>query len=149
MTFGCPSPGCRPGDFFRFHDRVIVSDSPENQANLQQRLADLERREAEWRQWRIEQDQRDRRQYAAIQELTTLVKELRTAITLQARKTLKVVEAAQYAEVEPATIRRWLADGRLKGRKVGNRQQSPWRIRRKDLDECLERNANTVDDDSP
>jgi len=61
---------------------------------------------------------------------------------LKDRKTLTVPEAAKYADVEPATIRRWLSDGKLKGVKRGDQKQSQWIVRRRDLDILLERNVN-------
>lgn len=68
---------------------------------------------------------------------------IETALAMQGRKKLTVPEAARHARKKASTIRRWLADGRLKATKVGDKKQSRWYIRRQDLDAFLERNTNS------
>ena len=80
--------------------------------------------------------------HTEIAALKETVAGLAESLRLKDRRTLSVAEAARYAGVEPATIRRWLFDGKLKGVKRGGQQQSHWTVRRRDLDILLERNVN-------
>ena len=46
-------------------------------------------------------------------------------------------KAAELAAVHPATIRRWIADGRLPTRQVGSPARPRFRVLRSDLDRVL------------
>lgn len=96
----------------------------------------LARQRDEWRQWRTGHD-------AVLADLRRRVDEMEDARRLAAQKSMSVCEAARYSGVEPATVRRWLADGRLRGTKKGGVRQSRWRIRRQELDAFLERATNS------
>lgn len=129
------SPGRQPGDFF-VSGRTAVDDALSKVLTRLDEIADaLAQQQDESRRWRTAQD-------AAIADLHRRVKEMETARQLAGRKTMSVPQAAVYAGVEPATMRRWLANGKLKGAKAGDLKQSRWRIRRQDLDALLERVTN-------
>jgi len=78
-----------------------------------------------------------------IAALKNTVLDLGESMRLKDRKTLSVAEAARRADVKPATVRKWLESGELKGTKTGARKQSRWRIAVRDLNRFLERNNNT------
>ena len=77
-----------------------------------------------------------------IATLQSDVGELAETMRLKDRKRLTVAEAARRADVEPATVRKWLESGELKGTKTGNKKQSQWRIGARDLERFLDRNVN-------
>ena len=73
-----------------------------------------------------------------------MVENIEAGLALQGKKTLSVAEAARYAGVKPATVRKWLRlkVGKLKGTKTGTTKQARWRIAVSDLDRFLERMTN-------
>lgn len=110
----------------------------------------LERIEASLREyrddsvrWRKTQEYRNNLRNASIAKIGDALEGVEISLAARQRKTLSVPEAARYANVKQATVRRWLADGQLKGTKVGGVKQSRWRIRRHDLDAFLERATNS------
>ena len=76
---------------------------------------------------------------------TETVAGLAEGLRLKDRRSLTLPEAARHAGKEPATIRRWLAAGKLRGTKDGDRKQSRWRIAVRDLDRFLERMNNSLE----
>ncbi len=49
---------------------------------------------------------------------------------------LTVQEVAEILKVHPATVKRWLREGRLEGVPLGDR--AGWRVAREDLEKFLE-----------
>ena len=93
--------------------------------------------------WQQAQEERNWLRNTSIAHIRDTLDGVEASLNARQRKTLSVPEAARSAKVKNATVRRWLADGRLKGAKVGDNKQSHWRIRRQDLDAFLERVTNS------
>ena len=111
-------------------------------SQIEAQRAEMERFQADFLAWQQIQAERNAQQNAILDTMKEMMSNMAESLRLKVRKTLSVAEAAKYANQAPATIRRWLADGKLKGVKRGDQKQSRWGVRRRDLDVLLERNVN-------
>jgi excisionase family DNA binding protein len=55
---------------------------------------------------------------------------------VEGRDVLTVEQIADYLQVHPETVRRWLRDGQLRGMALGGR--SGWRVRRAELERFMQ-----------
>lgn len=97
----------------------------------------LEQHHTEWQQWT--------ETYATNginSDISCAVADLTESLRLKDRRALTVPEAARHAGVKPATVRKWLNTGKLKGIKKDGARQSRWRVGVRDLDHFLERVNN-------